>query len=348
MGWISVLGELVSNANAAKDIVENAKNAGSYVLGEIGEGLVVVVDYMGRAEDKIDEGIANRERKKQGKENESRIKVVESELSNWRYSTPCKYDNIRCDLPFPYYSVKINGKWGMIDGDDNIIIPFEYDYLGIYNEGVVAAKKGDKFGYIDLSNNIVLPFEFGYAKRFRHGLAPVAVIQNEEWQYGYIDIDGKFVIQPQFDYAEPFRENGLAIVGKYSELDSSSKTARYHKGVINTSGRLLLNLRYKELDIYKDYMKGLFEDGIFVRRMFFDINGMPIDECEEKQELIEKNELYLYHNGDLKYGWYTCTEMGENVCKIKPMFQWGTPFNEFGYAAVELNNQFGIIKLAEQ
>ena len=50
-----------------------------------------------------------------------------------------------------------DGKFGIIDSDNNVVIPFMYDYLGNANE-LICAQINDKQGYIDINNNIVVPF----------------------------------------------------------------------------------------------------------------------------------------------------------------------------------------------
>lgn len=61
-----------------------------------------------------------------------------------------------------------DGKYGMIDKEGSVIIPFEYDqldqrgytgeYLGL-EDGYLGAVKDNKFGIVDINNNVVIPFE---------------------------------------------------------------------------------------------------------------------------------------------------------------------------------------------
>ena len=50
--------------------------------------------------------------------------------------------------------------WGGIDKTGNTIIPFEYEALRAFNEGLAVAQKNGKFGVIDTNNNVVVPFEY--------------------------------------------------------------------------------------------------------------------------------------------------------------------------------------------
>ena len=48
-----------------------------------------------------------------------------------------------------------NGKFGVIDMNCNILIPFEYDYIDCLKNGFRYVKKGDKYGFIDINNKIL-------------------------------------------------------------------------------------------------------------------------------------------------------------------------------------------------
>lgn len=63
-----------------------------------------------------------------------------------------------------------DGKYGMIDKEGSVIIPFDYDHLYCedYNhpycedkfyDGYLGAVKDNKFGVVDINNNVVIPFE---------------------------------------------------------------------------------------------------------------------------------------------------------------------------------------------
>lgn len=75
---------------------------------------------------------------------------------------PIKYDNI---LQFDKNNcavVSIKGKYGTIDKNAVIKIPLEYDYISplVSDEGTYTAVKNGKWGMIDLQNHILVPFTF--------------------------------------------------------------------------------------------------------------------------------------------------------------------------------------------
>lgn len=50
----------------------------------------------------------------------------------------------------------------LVNGNNDIIIPKDkYRYLGRFSEGLIAASiDGDKFGFIDIEENIIIPFMY--------------------------------------------------------------------------------------------------------------------------------------------------------------------------------------------
>ena len=69
----------------------------------------------------------------------------------------------------------MNGKYGGIDKNGKIVIPFEYDKIGELHNGLIAASKNNLWGFIDTNGNIKIPFEYEKAHQFKQDdLAEVA------------------------------------------------------------------------------------------------------------------------------------------------------------------------------
>jgi len=125
-------------------------------------------------------------------------------------------------------SVKINGKWGLIDKTGKTIISPQFDNTYGFSEGLIKVAINKKngyidqnYGYIDKMGNILIPLQFDYCYEFSEGLASVRI--NDKW--GYIDRTGKMIIPLQFDDAHQFFE-GLARVEinkKYGYVDKTGK-----------------------------------------------------------------------------------------------------------------------------
>jgi len=79
------------------------------------------------------------------------------------------YEKVRYDIHYEQerdiFKVKKNNKWGVINFENKIILPFEYDsikFLGHWNRPKVklwVVEKNDMFGVVDENNKIFIPFE---------------------------------------------------------------------------------------------------------------------------------------------------------------------------------------------
>ncbi len=62
-------------------------------------------------------------------------------------------------------------KFGAIDINGNVKIPFIYDQLSAFNEGLASATKDGKCGFLDVNGNVVIPFIYDNATLFNGGIA---------------------------------------------------------------------------------------------------------------------------------------------------------------------------------
>lgn len=66
-----------------------------------------------------------------------------------------------------------DGKWGAVNKEGATIIPFNYEKLSLFQEGLAAFMKNGKVGYIDIHKNEVIERQFDDASPFMNGLAAV-------------------------------------------------------------------------------------------------------------------------------------------------------------------------------
>jgi hypothetical protein len=80
------------------------------------------------------------------------------------------------DFSEGYAKVKLNGKWGLIDGEGNEIVPPEYVQVGEFHEGLVAVKlkaENQNWGFIDKTGKVVVPPKYDDVSDFYQGYALV-------------------------------------------------------------------------------------------------------------------------------------------------------------------------------
>ena len=168
---------------------------------------------------------------------------------NGRVVIPAKYDDVMY-FSEGLASVKINGKWGVIDKSGTIVIPAKYDDAGDFSEGLAVVKINGKWGFIDKSGTLVIPAKYVYAGSFNEGLARVKI--NGKW--GFIDKTDTMVIPAKYDGAGSFSE-GLAavyIAGKYGFIDKSGTIvipAKYDDAWYFSNGKALVKLNGRKFFI---------------------------------------------------------------------------------------------------
>ena len=151
--------------------------------------------------------------------------------------------NTVCDtlIPFAYsylrghngqYIIRKDGKYGMIDINNNTIIPIEYDMLEWFYNGLALAMKNDKTGFIDVNNKVVVPFQYDVARGFEDG--PAVVSKGNK--YGYIDKGGNYVVPLKYQFGESFGAAGIAAVALNNKW-----------GCIDTNGKIVIPINHDDV-----------------------------------------------------------------------------------------------------
>jgi len=116
-----------------------------------------------------------------------------------------------------------NGKYGFVDKQGKEVIPYKYEYVGSFSEGLAKAKYNGKFGFIDEAGKVIIPFTHEYAVSFSEGLA---IVHNNE-KYGCIDKTGAAIIPIIHTYDD------IMILRKKENVNFSSFAQNYVENRIN-------------------------------------------------------------------------------------------------------------------
>jgi hypothetical protein len=138
-------------------------------------------------------------------------------------------------------------KWGYIDYNGKVVIPFKYDDAMQFSDGLAAVKITDKnsakWGFIDKKGKVVIPFEYDEVKPFSDGLAAVRIgidyVGTGAGPWGYIDKKGKLVIPMEHYYATSFSYGRAAVSDSERHAPDGIKY-----GYIDTSGNLVIPMKY--------------------------------------------------------------------------------------------------------
>ena len=131
--------------------------------------------------------------------------------------------------------------WGMIDTEENVVVPFAYKSVGHFdNEGMAQVAKGNKKGYIDRNANIVIPicYDFVYKDFKEDNYAYVENFKGKDIGGYFIDrkgvVLGKF--QPRNKY-EGIYSPGIHIFFNGCKYGYCKQFARQFSGCIYESVR---------------------------------------------------------------------------------------------------------------
>ena len=158
---------------------------------------------------------------------------------NGKVAIPFEYD-------FAYHfkeglaPVKKNGKWGYIDKQGKTIIPFIYDNAYTFSEGFGRVEKNGKVGFVNSLGAVVIPIKYGRYPPIGDIVEGYAYVNNNSQAgYGYIDTNGKIVIPYKYREVSDFSE-GLACVAITNKLNGCNY------GFINKKGQVVIPLKFEK------------------------------------------------------------------------------------------------------
>lgn len=84
-------------------------------------------------------------------------------------------------------------KWGVINKNGEIVLPFVYEEFSNDAEGLIKAKKNDKYGWLNSNYKVVIPIKYDVADDFSDGLAQVELFNVGQ---GFVDKYGNSTFNP--------------------------------------------------------------------------------------------------------------------------------------------------------
>ena len=144
---------------------------------------------------------------------------------NGKVLIPVEYEDIQSGVSLNLYWLwaKKDGKYGYLDENGAVVIPFIYDGAKTFSGLMAAVKKGDKWGYIDTEGTVIIPFAYDELDDFFTD-DYCAAKKNGKW--GYIDKNNKVIIPFIYDEVEDSDLKYIRVVkdGKEGIIDFNRKT----------------------------------------------------------------------------------------------------------------------------
>ncbi len=108
---------------------------------------------------------------------------------------PMGIDNLSAVMPVNKF-----GCWGVVDEDEDYVLPSEYLNVNTADGEIFAVKeKSQLFSFIDRDGKYIIAPKFRKATPFING---VAWVQNKKMKWGLIDKNGSYLLTPHFKYHE--------------------------------------------------------------------------------------------------------------------------------------------------
>lgn len=107
-----------------------------------------------------------------------------------------------------------DSKYGMMTLDGTVVLPFEYDELTFFGNGLIRAKRGGRYGVVAGDGSISIPFEYDWLYLIENGW----VYAQKDGKCGFIDQNARVIIPPEYDCIRLF-PGGNILAGKNSADD---------------------------------------------------------------------------------------------------------------------------------
>lgn len=171
----------------------------------------------------------------------------------WQFVKPNgKLDKFRYEDTYGWNDLKVmvkyNGEWLCWDGSSLELSDIKFTDVYEYSDGLSLQNKFGKYGYIDENGEIIIPFQFEEAYPFSDGYARVA---DNSGKYGFIDKKGKQIIDYEYFTATDFI-NGIARVGKFPDETAGLYSLKMINSYINKKGDLISGKWYTALGDFSE------------------------------------------------------------------------------------------------
>ena len=245
---------------------------------------------------------------------------------------PLRLKNVYSDLMYEKSTLKYsqNGKYGIIDINGKKLTNAIYDEIDTLQtkEGELLVKKDNKYGVINIKGTTLVKIQYDKIEAdkfyeegtgYKKSAYIVSKTTEEGYRYGYVNLEGKEIIEVK--YNDLYRITGInsedsylicAENGKYGLLKNDKKiidneyqsliynesnntiTATKGKkyGVISISGKIIVPIEYKQIDITGNYIYAKTNDETV---KVFDQNGQETDISENTAIIDVNNTDYKIH-----------------------------------------------------
>lgn len=238
----------------------------------------------------------------------------EMKSDTWEWAIePSKYENLYFSNDGLVIAINEYEKYGVMNLEGEIAVPFSYDYVSQYNYGIACAEKDGETFYIDKAGNRVWDETYEDIRVFQEELGAVKI--DDQW--GFIALNGDVMVPCQYDDVKSF-VGGMAAVKEKGKW-----------GFIDKNGNLVAECRYDEVRDFQEGYAAVSEDG---KWGFLNEDGTVSVQCiydevhdfQEGYAAVTENEKWGFIDGsgtikiELQYdavGNYSEGKVAVKICR---------------------------------
>lgn len=144
-----------------------------------------------------------------------------------------------------------NGKWGFLDKSGNIVIDYQYDYVGSFVNGLAGVVKDGKIGYINTKGEYVIEAQYPYEDNtiLRDYSCGIVRVYDGEKSI-YFDESGNQVFTLENSTIGDFSEDMTWVIN-----DEDDK-----RGYVNTKGKIVIDYKYTRASSFSDGLAKVYTD----------------------------------------------------------------------------------------
>jgi len=221
------------------------------------------------------------------------------------------------------FTVYKDGKYGLLDEKNNLVIPYMYDKAEYFNEEMIRVSNDGKYGFLNNKGKEIIPIIYDDAKfRFKEGF----VWLNKGVKYGCVDKEGKEITQFIYDNVHSFNEGmaAVSIAGKW--------------GFIDKDGKEMVSIIYDEVFDFSDELAVARKDGKYgcINKQGSIVIPFIYDGTADR---FNKYEIIAVE----KNGKFGCIDKNGNTTIPFIYDGIGTEFNDQDLLVVKKNGKYGYI-----
>ncbi len=149
------------------------------------------------------------------------------------------------------YIMKKDDKWGLVDGELNQILPFEFDDIERWGDTTnIIVSKDSNYGLVDINGVELLPVKFESIDIIRPNSPVARVVESRDGLCGAINAEGRWVVQPVYSGCNVYGDSNCIVV----EKDES-------EGLLDMDGNVILPCSLDKIYSFTDGMACAQKDG---------------------------------------------------------------------------------------